>query len=113
MLLLKWNPIWNHRIYNKHALQSVQNWCSLKEGLYEFLKFNLCCYSIGEIKYILILSVNLSIIFYKTPKQSLRVKHDKIHIFGTCRKLEINIQNSLKVKGDSKFHRMNQSTHTK
>jgi len=35
-------------------------WRRVLEGLYEFFKFNLCCYNILEIKNVLIISINLS-----------------------------------------------------
>ena len=35
------------------------------EDLYEFFKFNLCCYNIFKIKNILIININLSEIFLK------------------------------------------------
>jgi len=38
-------------------------WRGVLEGLYEFFKFNLCCYNILKIKNIIIININLS--FFK------------------------------------------------
>jgi len=49
---------WTKELYWRMVLGGL-------EDLYEFFKFNLCCYNIFKIKNILIININLSEIFLK------------------------------------------------
>jgi len=60
---------WTKELYWRMVLGGL-------EDLYEFFKFNLCCYNIFKIKNILIININLSEIFLKfDQKKNILLKH--------------------------------------